>query len=43
MRPAIIILLLIIIAGGAWFLYQDSQKTEVEIEFSDQGISIEEN
>lgn len=43
MKPAIILLLLIVIAGGAWFLYQDSQETEVEIEFSDQGISIEEN
>ncbi|GGD02161.1 hypothetical protein [Aquisalinus flavus] len=43
MRPVIIVLLLIVIAGGGWFLYQDSKKSEIEIEFSDQGISIEEN
>jgi len=43
MRPVIIVLLLIAIAGGAWFLYQDSQETEIEMRVSEEGISIEEN
>ena len=42
-RPLIIVLLLVIIAGGGWYIYDQNTHDGVEIEFNDDGISIEEN
>ncbi len=42
-RPVIIVLLLIIVAGGGWYIYDQNTSDGVQIEFDDDGISIDEN
>lgn len=40
MRGITAILVAVIVVGGAWFIYEESQN-DVEIEFSEDGISID--